>query len=206
MADGGLTAQGTERKQQLVECAAELFSTKGYAETRVKDIVDAAGVAKGLFYWYFDNKDEVFAEVAADIRLRLRKAQAAVIEPDDPPIRQIHRATMASVRFMATHATFFTLLEVETDALPAEARRRGTAQHVDDVERLVRAGQADGSIVDEPADLLALGVVGAVGSFSHYHRTGRAATELDELCRFVADSVVRALAGTVEDRGHRNTT
>jgi AcrR family transcriptional regulator len=53
--DRRLTAQGIERKQQLLDRAAELFAERGYAETRVIDIVRAAGVAKGLFYWYFEN-------------------------------------------------------------------------------------------------------------------------------------------------------
>ena len=37
--DRRLTAQGLERKQQLLDCAAELFAERGYAETRVIDIV-----------------------------------------------------------------------------------------------------------------------------------------------------------------------
>ncbi|MCB0958296.1 MAG: TetR family transcriptional regulator, partial [Acidimicrobiales bacterium] len=39
-------------KQQLLDHAAALFAERGFAETRVLDIVGAAGVAKGLFYWY----------------------------------------------------------------------------------------------------------------------------------------------------------
>ena len=62
--DRRLTAQGLERKQQLLDRAAELFAERGYAETRVIDIVRAAGVAKGLFYWYFENKEALFKELA----------------------------------------------------------------------------------------------------------------------------------------------
>ena len=58
-----LTAQGLERKQQLLDCAAELFAERGYADTRVLDIVRHAGVAKGLFYWYFENKEALFREL-----------------------------------------------------------------------------------------------------------------------------------------------
>ena len=53
MNDRHLTSQGAERKQQLLDAAARLFAEQGYAATRVADIVEAAGVAKGLFYWYF---------------------------------------------------------------------------------------------------------------------------------------------------------
>lgn len=193
-ADRQLTTQGRERKQQLVDCAAQLFAERGFAETRIKDIVDAAGVAKGLFYWYFENKEALFAEVAADIRLRLRKHQAAAVDPAAEPLRQIRQGAQASVHFMAENAHFFSLLEVETGAVTEASRREGTAQHIRDVRGIIVRGQEQGSIVDEDPELLALGVVGTVGYYSHYHRTGRANTGIEELSRFVARSVVRTLA------------
>ena len=196
--DRQLTAQGRERKQQLVDCAARLFAERGYAETRIKDIVEAAGVAKGLFYWYFENKDALFAEVAADIRLRLRKNQASAIDPTADPLRQIRQGTESSVRFMAENAHFFSLLEVENGAVTADSRREGTDQHIGDVRALILAGQEAGSIVGDDPDLLALGVVGAVGFYSHYHRTRRLAVPIDELAAYVAASVVRTLAADPE--------
>ncbi|MDE0804950.1 MAG: TetR family transcriptional regulator [Acidimicrobiales bacterium] len=192
--DRQLTAQGRERKQQLIDCAAALFAERGYSETRIKDIVDAAGVAKGLFYWYFENKEALFSEVAADIRLRLRKRQGAAIDPAAPPLQQIRQGAEASVWFMAEHAHFFSLLEVENDKVSDQSRRKGTNQHISDVRTMIEAGQADGSIVAENPTLLALGVVGSVGYYSHYHRTGRLGIEVDELARYVGASVVRTLA------------
>lgn len=196
--DRQLTAQGRERKQQLIDCAARLFAERGYSETRIKDIVDSAGVAKGLFYWYFENKEALFSEVAADIRLRLRKHQGSAIDPAAPPLRQIRQGAEASVWFMAEHAHFFSLLEVENDKVSDRSRRKGTNQHIADVRTMIEAGQADGSIVDEDPTLLALGVVGSVGYYSHYHRTGRLGVEVDELARYVGASVVRTLAADSE--------
>jgi AcrR family transcriptional regulator len=191
--DRQLTAQGVERKQQLLDRAAELFAERGYAETRVIDIVRAAGVAKGLFYWYFDNKEALFEELAESIRHRLRRQQGAVLDPSAPALRNLRRGTEASVHFMAEHAHFFSLLEVEgrtfTDVL-----RRGTEQHIGDTRTLIEAGQADGSIRAEDPTLLALGVVGAVGQYSHFHRTGRLTLPLPELAAYVGRWVVRSVA------------
>ncbi len=198
-ADRQLTTQGRERKQQLIDCAAQLFTERGYAETRIKDIVDAAGVAKGLFYWYFENKEALFAEVAADIRLRLRKHQGAAIDPDADALRQIRQGAEASLRFMAENAHFFSLLEVETGASTEQSRRKGTAQHISDVRAIIVRGQSEGVIVDEDPDLLALGVVGPVGWYSHYHRSGRTSASIDDLARFVARTIVRSLAADQAD-------
>jgi AcrR family transcriptional regulator len=191
--DRRLTAQGLERKQQLLDRAAELFAERGYAETRVIDIVRAAGVAKGLFYWYFDNKEALFRELADSIRLSLRRQQGAVLDVSALPLVNLYRGTEVSVRFMAEHAHFFSLLEVEgrnfTDVL-----REGTRQHIADMVRIIETGQADGSIREDDAELLALGVVGCVGHYSHVHRTGRIDMPLDELASFVARYVVHSVA------------
>lgn len=193
-----LTAQGEQRRRQLVECAARLFAERGYAETRIKDIVDAAGVAKGLFYWYFDDKESLFADVARDIRHKLRVHQGRAIDRTADPLRRIVQGTEASVRFMAENAPFFSLLEVETGAGTAESRRAGTDQLVADATRLVIQGQKSGSIVAGDPTMLALGIVGAVAYYTHYHRTGRISVDVDELARYVAQSVARTLAADVD--------
>lgn len=182
-----------ERKQQLLDRAAELFAERGYAETRVIDIVRAAGVAKGLFYWYFDNKEALFRELAESIRLSLRRKQGAVLDAQALPLVNLHRGAEVSVRFMAEHAHFFSLLEIEGRNF-TDVMRQGTRQHIDDMMRVIRAGQADGSIRDDDAELLALGVVGCVGHYSHAHRNGRIDMPLDDLARFVARYVVHSVA------------
>jgi len=188
-----LTAQGLERKQQLFDAAAQLFAEQGYSQTRVVDIVDAAGVAKGLFYWYFENKEALFRELASDIRHKLRRAQRRGIDRHAPALARIAQGTVASVRFMSDYSSFFSLLEVEGRNV-ADTLRRGTEQHLQDVRALIVAGQEDGTVTkDDDADLLALAVVGAVGQFSHFHRTGRVDLSLDELANYVARLVVRIL-------------
>ncbi|HKE73388.1 MAG TPA: helix-turn-helix domain-containing protein [Acidimicrobiales bacterium] len=193
MTDRQLTSQGAERKQQLLDAAARLFAEQGYAATRVVDIVEAAGVAKGLFYWYFDNKEALFRELASEIRRRLRRQQAAAIDDEAAALVRILQGTVASVRFMAENAPFFSLLEVEGRNV-SDVLRQGTEQHLSDVSVLIVDGQHDGTVTDDdPAELLALAVVGTVGQFSHFHRTGRIDLSLDELSAYVARLVARML-------------
>lgn len=49
-----------ERREQLLNAAAKVFSEKGFAGAKVADIVAAAGVAQGTFYLYFHSKSESF--------------------------------------------------------------------------------------------------------------------------------------------------
>src|SRR4051794_25439509 len=193
------TPQGRQRKQQLLDCAARLFAERGYDDTRVIDIVREAGVAKGLFYWYFDNKEQLFADLADEIRLRLRRSQGEAMDPSADPLTRIRQGAEASVRFMAINAPFFALLEVESvDRQFVDVLRKGTEVHVTDVANLIREGVDAGLVRDDDPVLLARGVVGVVGLYSHFHRTGRSTVPITELAAFVGRFVVRSLAADDE--------
>lgn len=49
-----------ERRNQILECAKKLFSEKGYHATTVADIIEAAKIARGTFYLYFESKRGIF--------------------------------------------------------------------------------------------------------------------------------------------------
>lgn len=46
-------------KREILNAAQELFLSKGYEETSISDIMDMAGGAKGMFYRFFESKEEV---------------------------------------------------------------------------------------------------------------------------------------------------
>ncbi len=190
------TEHGLERKQQLLDAASDLFAARGYSATRIADICQTAGVAKGLFYWYFPTKGALFAELVGTMRLRLRRAQRTAMDPDADAVTRIADGAGASVRFMADHAAHFALLDVErTDPEVADVLAEGAGVYLDDVRRLVEEGQRAGIIADAPSDLVAVGVVGTVSSFSNSYRNGRLGGEItvDELAAFVRRWVVNAL-------------
>lgn len=190
------TEQGNERKQQLLEAAERLFTDKGYGATRISDICAAAGVAKGLFYWYFPTKESLFGELVRTMRLQLRRAQAAAMQPEATPVARIVQGAEASVRFMAEHAPYFALLDVErTDDSLATVLKEGSDVYSSDVRRLIEAAQADGSLPDGDPAFYVVGVLGAVSSFGHAHRMGRLQMPIDDLAHLVGDWVMQALTG-----------
>jgi AcrR family transcriptional regulator len=192
--DRRLTEQGRERKQQLVDAAMTLFADRGYSATRILDICDRAGVAKGLFYWYFPTKLDLFTELMRTMRHGLRRAQAEAMEADADPLTRIRQGAEASVRFMAENATYFALVDVErADPAIADALRAGSGVYFDDVLALVTEAQRTGSIPDADPRLLTIGVLGAVSSFSNAWRSGTVDLDTDDLADFVGGWVTRAL-------------
>lgn len=61
----------------LVQAAMALWRTKGYANTTVAEICQAAGVSKALFYFYFPRKEDVLFEVGV---MSTRSAQRTVAD------------------------------------------------------------------------------------------------------------------------------
>jgi AcrR family transcriptional regulator len=53
-----------EKRREFIQAAEELFLEKGYENTSVDDIVKRMGVAKGLFYYYFESKDEIILAIS----------------------------------------------------------------------------------------------------------------------------------------------
>jgi AcrR family transcriptional regulator len=45
------------REQQILDAALLVFAQRGFAATRMDDIVLASGLSKGALYWYFESKD-----------------------------------------------------------------------------------------------------------------------------------------------------
>lgn len=48
------------KRRHILETAARVFAVKGYYSANVRDILDEAGISTGSFYFYFNNKEELF--------------------------------------------------------------------------------------------------------------------------------------------------
>ncbi|MDR7128228.1 AcrR family transcriptional regulator [Algoriphagus sp. 4150] len=52
---------GEKNKEKLIlDSAVALFTSKGYLATRMEDVAKAAGISKGLTYFYYKNKEDLF--------------------------------------------------------------------------------------------------------------------------------------------------
>lgn len=49
-----------ERTPEIIAAAVASFAEQGYAETRLEDVAERAGIAKSTIYLYFENKEALF--------------------------------------------------------------------------------------------------------------------------------------------------
>lgn len=84
-----------ERKNDILNAAEMLFSTKGYQQTTIIDILKAVGIAKGTFYYYFKSKEEVMdAIIDKIIKADIIMAKRIASDPDLPVIDKLFRIIM----------------------------------------------------------------------------------------------------------------
>lgn len=59
-------AAGSSRRAELLAIAEELFATRGYSQTTVRDIADEAGILSGSLYHHFQSKEAMLQEILQD--------------------------------------------------------------------------------------------------------------------------------------------
>jgi AcrR family transcriptional regulator len=77
----------SERRNQILLCARDVFAKRGYHAAKIDDIVAAAGVARGTFYLYFEDKRAIFEEIVD--RTFARLGMAVVRVDTDHPTRSV---------------------------------------------------------------------------------------------------------------------
>lgn len=125
------------------------FSENGYHPTSVQEIVGGLGVGKGVFYWYFSSKEELFIAILRDAQHDLRRSQQHALAEASTPIERLARGIRASVHWAADHRELKTLVAfAATDDRFKASVERGEQVLVEDAVRHVRAAVADGEIAD----------------------------------------------------------
>jgi AcrR family transcriptional regulator len=62
-----------ERKQQILDCALEVFSAKGYHAASIADVCARAGIGRATLYQYFTDKRDLLVALAERIAARVTR-------------------------------------------------------------------------------------------------------------------------------------
>lgn len=71
------TPKGRRTREHLLNSAAAVFARDGYVDARMSDVAEEAGISMGGLYRYFANKEDLFAQVIADLHEQLYEASTA---------------------------------------------------------------------------------------------------------------------------------
>lgn len=98
------------RRAQVLRHAKRIFARKGYHRTNVADIIHRAGIARGTFYLYFQNKKDLFEEllnqVVTELQTRILRLRPG--EPD--PVDQLRQNLRRVVSYCLTERELTDIL------------------------------------------------------------------------------------------------
>ena len=150
--------RSAEIRERLFRSALGLFAKKGFAETTVEDITEAADVGKGTFFNYFPSKDHILIAFG---EMQLGKLEAAVAElrRSKEPIPNFLRSLVNRMTQEPTRnpEIIRAVLQAYLSTTPVREvmvnlQKRVQALHTE----LMRLGQRQGEIRDDlPAEEIA---------------------------------------------------
>ncbi len=110
-ADGReLSTRGVETRRRLLAAAEEVFADLGYHDASIVKISEAAGVAQGTFYLYFQSKKGVFDELVRDLNRRVRRAMKEASSQGETRLEAELLGFGAYFRFTAEHTALYRII------------------------------------------------------------------------------------------------
>lgn len=83
--------RSAETRERLFRSALQLFAQKGFEETTVEDITEAADVGKGTFFNYFPSKDHILIAFS-DMQIGKLEQAVAGLRSSEQPLQDFMRS------------------------------------------------------------------------------------------------------------------
>lgn len=182
----------SQRRDQIMAAAKEVFARKGLHAATIADIAKGAGLAYGSVYWYFDSKDDLFHALMAVEEAALRGHIAAALAAagqDRGQEATLRAAVRATLEFFEADKATVKLLLRDPYALGERFEKHlgGIYERfIDDIESFIRTAQQRGEVVAAPPRMVAYTLAALVGQLAHR----RLSTDDDVTAAQVADFVV----------------
>ncbi|RMF12880.1 MAG: TetR/AcrR family transcriptional regulator [Candidatus Dadabacteria bacterium] len=138
------------RKQQILDAAIAVFAEKGFHSSRVSDIARRAGVAYGLVYHYFDNKEEILRTIFLERwTFILQVIENLLNEDKRSAIDRLRSFLIFIIDVYKRNAALVDVIMLELLHSPEFMREevvRGFQRAAGGIEELMRQGQEAGEI------------------------------------------------------------
>jgi TetR/AcrR family fatty acid metabolism transcriptional regulator len=163
---GPATFTQRKRRDQLVDCAIEAVVELGFHGTSVAEVARRAGVSKGVVTYHFPAKDDLFFAVVAHIFDSVKESLETQLRGTSPE-RFVADYINAWVEYYRTERSYILAIR----EIWGNFRDDGGDQHFGPqalegelgvVQRVLEYGQADGSLGDFDARVMAVSIKAAL--------------------------------------------
>lgn len=183
-------------KTKLKEGSIRLFEEKGFSATSVQDIVEAAGVTKGTFYYYFQSKEQLLMDIHSDYIGDLLMRQEAIRQSEASSREKITSIIGLLIGDIEQHGpsgrVFFREMRHLKQA-NAEAVKRKREQFRMNIEELLREGVASGEFRRQiQPDMAAFAILGVTNwSYQWFNPAGSIPAE--KLAEIFSDMMLNGI-------------
>ena len=115
----GSTTEGVvaTRRSELLAIAAGLFAEKGFKNTTVRDIADAAGILSGSLYHHFDSKESMVDEILSTFQEELFGKYDDILRSTSDARTKLEQAVRVSFEAIDHHRHEVAIFQNEADYL-----------------------------------------------------------------------------------------
>jgi AcrR family transcriptional regulator len=97
------------RETQILKVAVELFGSQGYDRTSLQDIADVVGITKPALYYYFRDKDALYARVVVQGLSQLVEYVQNRVEALSEPEARVHEFILSAATFLEENRSTWLL-------------------------------------------------------------------------------------------------
>lgn len=186
-----------ERREQILGVARDVFARRGYHQATIDDIVAQAGVARGTFYLYFEDKRAVFSALIDRFAGRLTQAIQRIVTDDAarPVAEQVRDNIRAILRTCLAERAMTKILFTDAAGVDSDFDRKLAAFYDTVVQLLTESlkdGQALGIVDDGEPRVLAYLSLGSLKELLYQAVTLGFAEETAEV---LTEQMYRFLSG-----------
>ena len=182
------------QQQVILSTALDEFAAHGFHDASLNRVIEAAGISKGSFYYYFDGKDDLYAHVArVELERLLTRVPpfdlASATTPDAfwSALETFYLQSMAALKSAPQLASLLRgwIAAASSPAL-REAQQELLQAVVPWMERLLAEGQRIGAVrTDLPSGLL-IAIAGGMGQAMDTWMLTQATADPAELPRLIS--------------------
>jgi AcrR family transcriptional regulator len=194
-----------EKKEQILEAAADEFGARGFDAASINKIIEKAGISKGAAYYYFDDKSDMYVTVIEDAIFKI-KAWVGGYDPEELNAEnyweKLGEYANRSMDFMIENPwamrlfkSFWNYADTHAQDPAIQLLWKGARRFT---RRFIERGQNLATIrTDIPTDLLVellIGMGTGMDRWLFQHNEDLSPEELDEFGDVIIDTFQRILA------------
>jgi AcrR family transcriptional regulator len=163
---GGESAVRSVKRERILEAATRVFARSGYHGARVSDIATEAGIAYGLVYHYFKNKEEILETIFEERWNAFLHVVERIVDGPGGAAQKLHALAGLILYAYRRRPDWVKLLvfEIQRSSRFSEPEQiRAVGRLFQSVARVLRAGQEAGELRrDLDPEVACLAFIGAL--------------------------------------------